>query len=244
MMNQCTTTGIFVIGNSCKGYGKNCASTRCRIRSKYVWIVSEIPLTFVRFHACTSCPAKIAHILYISNFIAFIFISGVYCPIGWDTTHYLKPQFFTKTLPEIATLLSLDTINLDPKNRRLTRKRKRDENTIPSGVIFLPFTLGVVTELFKALDVITESYTISYLDREQLMVEHPMYAATASIPDDEMKLLNKKPRPEDGYANDLFKNIDVGASSNVNVRNFKGYVQSNCTEQIRMIKLILRKKMV
>ena len=194
-------------------------------------------------HACTSCPAKIAYISYqISNFIAFIFISGVYCPIGWDTTHYLKPQFFTKTLPEIATLLSSDTIEIDTKNRRITRKRKRGENTIPSGVIFLPYTLGVVTELFKVLELVEESYTISYLDREQLMVEHPMYAATASIPDNEMKLLNKKPRPEDGYADDLFKDIDAGASSNVNARLFKGYVQSNCTEQTRMIKLTLKKE--
>ena len=69
-----------------------------------------------------------------------------------------------------------------------------------------------------------------------------MYAATASIPDDEMKLLNKKPRPEDGYADDLFKNIDVGASSNVNARLFKGYVQSNCTGETRMIKLTLKQK--
>ena len=74
------------------------------------------------------------------------------------------------------------------------------------------------------------------------MVEHPMYAATASIPDNEMKLLNKKPRPEDEYADNLFKDIDVGASSNVNARLFKGYVQSNCTGQARMIKLTLKQK--
>lgn len=69
-----------------------------------------------------------------------------------------------------------------------------------------------------------------------------MYAATASISDNEMKLLNKKPRPEDGYADDLFKDIDAGASGNVNARLFKGYVQSNCTEQTRMIELTLKKK--
>ena len=44
-------------------YGDFCDS---RIRSKYVWIVSAIPHILVRFHVCTSCPAKIAHISYIS----------------------------------------------------------------------------------------------------------------------------------------------------------------------------------
>ena len=148
--------------------------------------------------------------------------------MGWDTTHYVKPQFFTKTLPKIAPLLNSEAIDLD------------SADVTPSAVIFLPFTLGVMVELFKTLNVIESKYTVSYLDREQLMVQHPMFAATASIPDNEMELLNKKPRPEDEYAEALFKNIDAGASSDIDSRQFKSYVLSNCSRQTRMIKLTLK----
>ena len=167
-------------------------------------------------------------------------VDWVWCPIGWDTTHYLKPQFFTKTLPDIASVLCSDAIEIEVNNQRITRKRRKDGKVIPSGVIFLPFTLGILTELFKALDVLERQYTISYLDREQLMVEHPMFAATASIPDNEMILLGKGPRPEDEYATDLFKSIDAGASSNIDARQFKSFVVSNCSAETRMIKLTLK----
>ena len=167
-------------------------------------------------------------------------VDWVWCPIGWDTTHYLKPQFFTKTLPDIESVLCSDAIEVEANNQRITRKRRKDEKVIPSGVIFLPFTLGVVAELFKALVVVERKYTVSYLDREQLMVEHPMFATTASIPDSDMKLLNKETRPEDGYATELFKNIDAGASSNIDARQFKSYVMSNCSTETRMIKLSLK----
>ena len=169
-----------------------------------------------------------------------ICVDWVWCPIGWDTTHYLKPQFFTKTLPDIASLLSSDAIEIEANNQGITRKRRKDENVIPSGVIFLPFTLGILTELFKALDVLERQYIVSFLDREQLMVGHPMFAATTSIPDNEMKLLGKGPRPEDEYATDLFKNIDVGASSNIDACQFKNYVMTNCSTETRMIKLTLK----
>ena len=155
-------------------------------------------------------------------------VDWIWCPMGWDTTHYLKPQFFTKTLPKIAPLLNSEAIDLD------------SADVTPSAVIFLPFTLGVMVELFKTLNVIESKYTVSYLDREQLMVQHPMFAATASIPDNEMELLNKKPRPEDEYAEALFKNIDAGASSDIDSRQFKSYVLSNCSRQTRMIKLTLK----
>ena len=72
------------------------------------------------------------------------------------------------------------------------------------------------------------------------MVEHPMFAATASIPDNEMILLGKGPRPEDEYATDLFKSIDAGASSNIDARQFKSFVVSNCSAETRMIKLTLK----
>ena len=113
---------------------------------------------------------------------------------------------------------------------------------IPSGVVFIPFTLGIVTELFKAKSLLEESYEISFLEREQLMIEHPMFAATASIPDNEMKLYNKTPRPEDVYASDLFKNIDsVGsAANNVDAHSLKIYVSNNCPESTRMIKLTVK----
>ena len=171
-----------------------------------------------------------------------ICVDWVWCPIGWDTTHYLKPQFFTKTLPNIASVLCSNAIEIEANNRRITWKRKKDRNDIPSGVIFLPFTLGILAELFKPLVEVERKYTISYLDREQLMVEHPMYAATASIPDSHIKLLNKDPRPEDGDAKCIFKNIDAGASSNIDARQFKSYVLSNCSRQTRMIKLTLKKR--
>ena len=169
-----------------------------------------------------------------------ICVDWVYCPIGWDTTHYLRSQFFTKTLPDIASILCLGAIEIESNNQRITRKREKDETVIPSGVIFLPFTLGVVAELFKALATVERKYTVSYLDREQLMVEHPMFAATASISDSDMKLLNKNPRPEDGYATDLFKNIDASASNNIDARQFKSYVMFNCSTETRMIKLTLK----
>ena len=169
-----------------------------------------------------------------------ICVDWVWCPIGWDTTHYLKPQFFTKTLPDIASLLSSDAFEIGVNDQRVTRKRRKDEKVIPSGVIFLPFTLGILLEFFKALDILERQYTVSFLDRKQLMVEHPMFAATASIPDNEMILLGKGPRPEDEYATDLFKSVDAGASSNIDARQFKSYVVSNCSTETRMIKLTLK----
>ena len=61
-----------------------------------------------------------------------------------------------------------------------------------------------------------------------------------SISDSEMKLLNKNPRPENEHATDLFKNIDAGASSNIDARQFKNYIMSNCCRETRMIKLTLK----
>ena len=179
----------------------------------------------------------------VSILITKLHVVGYYCPTNWDTSRYLKTSFFTKTLPKIASLLSIVPVALDQDNRPIcTRKQKRQEDLIPSGVVFIPFTLGIVTELFKAISVVEDSYEISFLEREQLMIEHPMFAATTSIPDDEMKLFNKNPRPEDGYAGDLFKHIGgVGsAANNVDVDSLKVYVSNNCPESTRMIKLTVK----
>lgn len=45
---------------------------------------------------------------------------------------------------------------------------------------------------------------------------------------------------EDEHATDLFKNIDAGASSNIDARQFKNYIMSNCCRETRVIKLTLK----
>ena len=210
--------------------------------------VSTVSIMVPQKELTLQCHCRVDSILFIFSTNVSILITkshviGYYCPANWDTSRYLKTSFFTKTLPKIASLLSIVPVALDQDNRPIcTRKQKRQEDLIPSGVVFIPFTLGIVTELFKAISVVEDSYEISFLEREQLMIEHPMFAATTSIPDDEMKLFNKNPRPEDGYAGDLFKNIDgVGsAANNVDVGSLKVYVSNNCPDSTRMIKLTVK----
>ena len=88
-------------------------------------------------------------------------------------------------------------------------------------------------------------YEISFIEREQLLVEHPMFAATASIPDEEMDAFQKRPRPEDRYAKEVFDAVRTnrmdGAATNVDGTNLKDYVMNNCTESTRMIKLAMKR---
>ena len=90
-------------------------------------------------------------------------------------------------------------------------------------------------------------YEISFIDREQLLIEHPMFAATASIPDEEMEAFQKTPRPEDRYAKELFDAVQAnrmdGAATNVDGTSLKDYVMGNCPESTlpRMIKLAVKR---
>ena len=90
-------------------------------------------------------------------------------------------------------------------------------------------------------------YEISFIDREQLLIEHPMFAATASIPDEEMDAFQKTPRPEDRYAEELFDAVQAnrmdGAATNVDGASLKDYVMNNCPESTRprMIKLAVKR---
>ena len=72
-----------------------------------------------------------------------------------------------------------------------------------------------------------------------------MFAATctASIPDEEMEAFQKKMRPEDRYAEELFNAIRAnrmdGAATSASL---KDYVMGNCPESMRpwMLKLAVK----
>ena len=128
-----------------------------------------------------------------------------------------------------------------------SRKRQRIlvDTKIPSGVIFLPFTHRIVAEIFKARDALERHYEISFIGREQLLVEHPMYAATASIPDEEMVFFQKSSCPEDRNAKEFSEAIGCnrmdGAANNVDAASLKEYMLGNCPESTRMIKLAIKR---
>ena len=173
------------------------------------------------------------------------FHPGFFCPSGWDTEKFLRPKFFTHTLPEIASILSTEPVP-GRQGQRLSNRRRK-EATIPSGVVFIPFTRRIVAELFKVRAALEKIYEISFIDREQLLIEHPMFAATASIPDEEMEAFQKRPRPEDRYAKEIFDAVQTnrmdGAATNIDGASLKDYVMGNCPESTRprMIKLAVKR---
>ena len=171
---------------------------------------------------------------------------GLYCPSGWDTEQFLRPKFFTHTLPKIASMLSTESVRIRLLHgQRPTKRRRKEASSIPSGVVFIPFTRRIVAELFKERVALEEIYEISFIDREQLLIENPMFAATASIPDEDMDAFQKMTRPEDKYAEELFDAIRAnrmdGAATNVDGASLKDYVTKNCPESTRMIKLAVKR---
>ena len=175
------------------------------------------------------------------------FHKGFYCPSGWDTEQFLRPKFFTHTLPKIVDLcmLSTEPVQISLQQRQRSTKRQRTETDIPSGVVFIPFTRRIVAEIFKARDALERRYEISFLDREQLLIEHPMYAATASIPDEEMSFFQKSSFQEDRNAKEFSKAVKSnrmdGAATNVDAAGLKEYMLRNCPESTRMIKLAIKR---
>ena len=130
-----------------------------------------------------------------------IILDYFWIPTGsWAMTHW-KPDFFQFTLPSFVkdNLLETSTICsfLSTKNRNINTSLLQEGGA--SGVVYLPFTLHVVTRIVAAYKELSECYTISFMKKSELS-EHALWYATSQInPDSMQSYLGKNINQEDTY---------------------------------------------
>ena len=158
--------------------------------------------------------------------------TGYWLPPGYDNDRIMQEGFFRSTLPLIASRGILNKVG------------DGGGGDIPSGVIWIPYTLNVVKYVFKHKDLLEKSYIICYVGKELLISEHAMYKATISISIEDMEILGKK--KDDGKICE-WGNISaagwaaqkVSAADGINADRFEEYGKEIHSENTLMIKLQL-----
>ena len=161
-----------------------------------------------------------------------ICVDWYWLPPGYDNDRIMQEGFFRDTLP----LIALKGI--------LSKKGDEGREDVPSGVVWVPYTLNVVKYIFKHKDLLEKSYVVCYVGRELLMKEHAMYKATCSMSSEDMEIFGK--RKDDGKVSE-WRNVSsagwakqkISAADGIDEDGFEEYAKEIHSEKTLMVKLQL-----
>lgn len=161
-----------------------------------------------------------------------ICVDWYWLPPGYDNDRIMQEGFFRDTLPLIAS------------RGILSKKGDGEREDVPSGTVWVPYTLNVVKYIFKHQDLLEEFYLISYVGKELLIKEHAMYKATRSMSSEDMEIFGKK--KDDGKVSE-WRNVSsagwakqkISAADGIDEDGFEEYVKEIHSENTLMVKLQL-----
>ena len=155
-----------------------------------------------------------------------------------------KPSFFRDNLPQLVheSLLQYGCLNKDITHVHTTKDMKGgDYITSDSATIYLPFCENCFVEVVACSNVLSETFTISFMTKGELD-EHTLWKATNTISAQSMQdWLQKKIDQEEEYCKLTRQKLVYGSAIGSNhvdknaVLNVFGRI--NNVEDVRMIKL-------
>eukprot|EP00956_Cyclotella_meneghiniana_P044896 scaffold342210_cov79-Cyclotella_meneghiniana.AAC.1 len=164
-------------------------------------------------------------------------------PGTWQQMHW-KPSFFRENLPQLVhkSLLQYGCLNKDIKHVHTTKHIEGgDYIASDSATIYLPFCENCFVEVVACSNVLSKSFTISFMTKGELD-EHTLWKATNTISAQSMQdWLQKKIDQEEEYCQLTRQKLVCGSAIGSNhvdkndVLDVFGRIDN--VEDVRMIKL-------
>jgi len=156
---------------------------------------------------------------------------GYWLPAGYDEHRLMRESFFRDTLPSIASC------------GILSKEVGESQGDVPSGVIWIPYTIHTIKCVFKYKDCLEKRYSISYVGKAILLIENAMFEATNTTSSDDMISLGKQ--KDDGtrcecsnVSSASWAKQKVSADDGIDANAFEEYVKKIKSDTL-MIKMEL-----